>query len=387
MTYGSTVSSSPNPYIITPLDLVNASVGQGTWVLTDNGAAGAVFAYSIYNASADINDNLTWTIPMARGTYVVDWGRRTLTNAGKAYLYVDNVLVSICDCYGSDVQNVHFISYEEFSLSYSGFHTVKIAIESKNASSSDYAFVLNSLAFIKMRDDFHQGNWDGSLFDARRYPWANAITRSGWTYTKGGGDISSQSIVAGGVAILLALTAADVGTKYMQYSKPTITDIAKDSVFEIKDKFRYTAIATSYAANFGLFNSATASYRTTTNSIISFIDANGKPYFDVWDSTRTYDRVTGSNSDIAINTDYWRTIKGTGTLLTCDFYSTEELQTAGGNGDIRHLEINVSDVGGTVTCNRVGWMNADGGGGSNGTQNIYMYKITSTCNKWYYDVQ
>lgn len=371
--------------MITPIDIYSATVLQGTWANVDLGDGKELHRHILYNSSAANGDGIQFVRPMPRGNYYVR-SRYPLENSSGIFdLYIDDALVGTYDGYSSgEVLNSGIISVSEFEVNHSSLHTIKITVNGKNGSSSGYTVRLTSLLFIKL-PDYHQGAWDNSGFYQDYYPYNFSYSRMGWTPALYNADGSVMSYVDG--KIQFTFDRPNANNKSALFVRPALANVLKNSVFELCDKFRYTSLTTSYAAQFGLLNSGSTTYRGSTNSIMSYVDSAGKPYFDIQDSTRTLDQASGSNSDIAINTDYWRRISGNGTVLKCDFYSTENLFNAGGNGDVRSLSVNVSDVGGTVTCDRIGYCNYDDGGGAGGTQVIQSYKVNSNVAKWYFDKQ
>lgn len=224
----------------------------------------------------------------------------------------------------------------------------------------------------------HQGNADGVGFSAANMPDASGETLSGWTMTLAGGSTSSVSFSGGKTQFT---TKSELSTaKTIKYERPTNASIAKGSTFTYKiGRIRFSAMGEF--ALLGLFNSAS---EQTVNSIrIRF--RLTLTAIQTYDSTGTLVQ-NNTGAAIATSTDYWVTVRGDGTNITLDVYTTEALWIADGNGDHVNKSVSVASIGGTITCNTFGVRNlADAANDKTDTFTVEQFD-GSACN-WYDDSQ
>lgn len=95
-------------------------------------------------ADGDTFDAMAW---IEGGTYTLKIHGRKETTAGKFDVYIDGVLASSGnDAYASAANFMFSIS--DVAISGSGYHTIRIKINTKNGSSSDYTFGCYGMYFI-----------------------------------------------------------------------------------------------------------------------------------------------------------------------------------------------------------------------------------------------
>lgn len=112
---------------------INDTFGHITKVATASGVAG---------------DEGTWELFLEQGTYTWHVFHAKDTSHGIASIYVNEVLLGTFDGYGSSLTNFNDAAFT-LSLTSSGLQTIRIAMESKNTSSSSYKLVLQGWLFIK----------------------------------------------------------------------------------------------------------------------------------------------------------------------------------------------------------------------------------------------
>ena len=139
------VQNNSGHIIILPLDY--SVIGQGTWVLS--GSADRYFYFSFLNTSNADGDNLSYNAYLTKGTYSLILVADKYYSRGIVDIDIDGVEVASFDCYNaSALNNVRFIETNIVILS-NGLKTIKLRIDGKNASSSDYYFEFGYLALFR----------------------------------------------------------------------------------------------------------------------------------------------------------------------------------------------------------------------------------------------
>lgn len=217
---------------------------------------------------------------------------------------------------------------------------------------------------IKLR---HQGCADGSAWDTTHHPDTSAETLSRWLFTNSGGATGTASFASS--LLVLNFKSESDAAKKTHYWRGTKANILKSSTFSIGTSFKVSSIV-AFAVEFGLQNSANDDY--ATNAMHFYVNSDGSPGFTIADSSSTTDTATGSASTIVAGTRYWLRIRGNGTNITADVYSTAELYTAASTGDVAALSVAVADISGTVTCNRIGFHNCNVAASRDETWTVYF---------------
>lgn len=130
----------------TPTSSTGTFVYNVAW--TDMGTAGPWGGYGWYNSSSAQNDQLTWTLFIARGTYAIKVRGRKSSNLGILTIKVDGSSVGTIDFYNATPAYLAS-ALTGISVSTGGSHTVQIIVATKNASSSNY--LINLLDLIVYR--------------------------------------------------------------------------------------------------------------------------------------------------------------------------------------------------------------------------------------------
>lgn len=199
----------------------------------------------------------------------------------------------------------------------------------------------------------HQGGINGEAWDTTHHPDTSGETLSGWTFTNSGGATATAGFSSGKLRI--GMKAEQSTSKKSTYWRATNASVGKSTSFTISVKqFQRGSLTTDGCVYFGLFNSESES-PLLVNSIYVGIPWTGQPFINVFDSAGSQDNAVGQAADILNDTDYWLRIVGNGTTIAAKFYSSSanyDSDTA-----FRTLTVNVSDVSGTVTCNRLGFAN------------------------------
>lgn len=119
----------------------------GTWATATT--ASAIYCHYFRNTSTNDADEINWTCYLAAGTYTIKFLVITDTNCGIADIYIDSTEVASFDCYsGSTVYNV-VNTQASISVATSGVKTIKIKVDGKNGSSSDYMIPMQCLSFYR----------------------------------------------------------------------------------------------------------------------------------------------------------------------------------------------------------------------------------------------
>jgi len=118
-----------------------SSVGQGTWALIINAAY--LFCGYIYNTSHTDGDNISYDIYLDAGTYTLCVLHSTINNCGILDVDIDATEVDTFDCYSAaPVVNVK-ATQTGIVIASAGRKTLKLRVDGKHASSSDYYAVVN----------------------------------------------------------------------------------------------------------------------------------------------------------------------------------------------------------------------------------------------------
>lgn len=115
------------------------SVGQGTWQYANNYDLGTTarhnFDFDNATTHAD-GDNYTHNVYLPAGTYTFRLDYFQGPNKPIVKLYVDNDYIDSVDCYGAG-DNYTYKDFANIAIGH-GKHAIKLAVDGKNASSSDY---------------------------------------------------------------------------------------------------------------------------------------------------------------------------------------------------------------------------------------------------------
>lgn len=103
----------------------------------------------INNTPAASGDYVTWNVEMAAGTWSLRFIHAKAADMGVHDVYINNTEVGSFDPYsaGTTFNNVTTIS--GVSVPTSGITTLKLIIDGKNASSSDFYYYLNAISGVK----------------------------------------------------------------------------------------------------------------------------------------------------------------------------------------------------------------------------------------------
>lgn len=199
----------------------------------------------------------------------------------------------------------------------------------------------------------HQGGMDSYPdFSTSNMPDASGETLCGWTMTNENGATSAVTFSNSRLNMTVKSEASD--TKRFKYTHPLNANIAKNSTFTAKfGRVRFSDFGSSSGESLiGLFKSDD----TDVNNSIRLRCGVDDTRFQVRDSGGTQDQDT-VGSGLSTDTNYWLTIRGDGTNLHCDIYSSEANWIADSSGDVDRLTVAVSVVSGTVTCDVIGIRN------------------------------
>ena len=198
----------------------------------------------------------------------------------------------------------------------------------------------------------HQGNRDGAGFHEDFYPDNYGEIKNNW-YVDRTSDATCNIEFPGGQFLSLDFNAYTTD-KYVFFQRPTNAILGKTDNFEIGLKFELdTDMAnTGNAMFFGLFNSG---YQDEDVSAVCQGFTDRKLMLHAHDTAGNGNTVTGTTV-LAWSTPYWLLLRGDGSNLKLDCYSSQALYDAQGVGDVEDLSVAVASLTGTLYCNRLGWL-------------------------------
>lgn len=124
------------------------SIGQGNWGLSASSAVWSYFYWhnSITGTQAN-GDNISYKVYLQKGTYTIRLLAVQAANKGIIDVDIDSTEVASFDMYksGVAVPNTMF-TQTGIIISTSGLKTLKLRIDGRNASSSDYVLLLSSIS-------------------------------------------------------------------------------------------------------------------------------------------------------------------------------------------------------------------------------------------------
>jgi hypothetical protein len=142
------------PIFISMLTKVPDAIGQGTWdIVIQSGASGQIYHASFRNAlAASSGDNFTVNFSAPAGTYRIDFNAVKGTNMGILDVFVDAVRVlDAYDLYLASPTVLNIASITGVALT-AGSHTLKFAINGKNASSRSYVINMSAIQISRTGD-------------------------------------------------------------------------------------------------------------------------------------------------------------------------------------------------------------------------------------------
>jgi hypothetical protein len=122
------------------------SIGQGTWAFQHN--ASMAYQSQWFNTSNADGDNISYAVSLAKGTYTLKILGYRATNRGICDVDIDEDEVAEIDTYGAADEN-HIWSQTGITISSSGLKTLKLRIDGKNASSTDYYISISMMVLYR----------------------------------------------------------------------------------------------------------------------------------------------------------------------------------------------------------------------------------------------
>lgn len=120
------------------------SIGQGTW--EESRSENAYYDWYWKNETSKANgDNVSFKVFLDVGTYTLMLIHHKNTDAGIVDISIDGVEVDSIDLYAALTWNVRSIQ-TGITISSSGLKTLKLEVDGKNASSSNYKYYMVYLA-------------------------------------------------------------------------------------------------------------------------------------------------------------------------------------------------------------------------------------------------
>jgi len=122
------------------------SIGQGTWAYTATGGSGLFVLNWANDATKADDDNITYNVYLAAGTYTLRLLCQTQNNGGIVDIDFDAVEKASFDTYSAGlVQNVVF-SQAAIAVAASGLVAIKLRLDGKNGASGAYGLYMTTLA-------------------------------------------------------------------------------------------------------------------------------------------------------------------------------------------------------------------------------------------------
>lgn len=121
------------------------SIGAGTWAFTNttthynNGSFGN-------GATHSNGDNVTYNVYLTAGTYSLRMIAKKLSGGGICKVYLNAENIAIFDTYNSGDLDNQIFSQTGIAITANGIYSLKLNLEGKNASSSNYYLFANGLA-------------------------------------------------------------------------------------------------------------------------------------------------------------------------------------------------------------------------------------------------
>ncbi len=140
-------SKDPGEGHVYILPLGYDTIVQGTWVW--NHASTQYASGFWYNSSNSSDDELTYKVYLAKGTYTFTVIAKTGGDRGILEIEIGGVSVGTIDLYSSgSVDNV-ILSITDIVVSVSGLKTINYKIAVNNPSSSGYKIAVSAFSFIR----------------------------------------------------------------------------------------------------------------------------------------------------------------------------------------------------------------------------------------------
>jgi hypothetical protein len=129
------------------LENLGYSSAVGTWVTETYSTSPGMWA--VHNDAADAqNDELTWTVDIAAGTYALRWVQRADVNQAIVTVLVDGVSVGTADGYAAANAIVQR-SVTGFVIATPGEHTVTMRMATRNASATGWRMCVNDITLVR----------------------------------------------------------------------------------------------------------------------------------------------------------------------------------------------------------------------------------------------
>ena len=136
-----------SPLHFSMLTVAPSATGAGTWTRVVSGS----YLYNSYfgndTTHAD-GDNISVNIWAPAGIYTLRMNASKNTNRGIVDVDVDVVEVGTADLYAAGVDYLNMVEITGITLS-AGFHTLRIRIDGKHASSSNYYLHISSISLLR----------------------------------------------------------------------------------------------------------------------------------------------------------------------------------------------------------------------------------------------
>lgn len=143
------VKNTSSPIYIDPLVVPPSATGAGTWAIAVNTSALHNGVYGNASTHADA-DNISYTVWIPYGTYSFYINMVKDTDSGKVDISLDGTkIISASDTYASSANYTTIQSTTSVAVSNAGLHTVKLALNGKNDSSSNHICRFTGFAFVR----------------------------------------------------------------------------------------------------------------------------------------------------------------------------------------------------------------------------------------------
>lgn len=125
-------------------------VTQGTWAHADT--TNEWFADAFSNSTSADGDGVEYDFYLPAGTYTIYFGTSKNATRGIADFLIDDVEVASFDTYASSSTTYQIMTQASVNVTTTGAKTLKIVLDGKNASSSDFFLRIGWIGFIRTGD-------------------------------------------------------------------------------------------------------------------------------------------------------------------------------------------------------------------------------------------
>jgi spore cortex formation protein SpoVR/YcgB (stage V sporulation) len=146
------ISSPPNPLPESNGEFVNltsySSITQGTWIYVAN--TSQIYNLQLQNSTTADGDEIVYKVYLSAGTYQLSTIGLHHTDSGIIKIYLNTDLIDTIDQYSAAPSQANQIKLTSVTVSDNAIYSLKIKLDGKNASSSDYNCRLSGLSLMRL---------------------------------------------------------------------------------------------------------------------------------------------------------------------------------------------------------------------------------------------